>query len=266
MTLSYERSGSGTPVLLLHGLGGYRGLWRPVVERLDGQRDVIVPDLPGFGQSAALPNGTSVSAAELAEPVKALCDELGVLRPHAVGNSLGAWVALEMAKRDEVASVLGISPAGLWREPLGPRSVDTQGLGRRLRPLIGILLRTEAGRDRILGSTMARPDLIPPDEARDVVRNYVNAPGYAAANAGMRSGVFEHEGLIDVPVTLVWGEKDRLLRPPSSSRRPPGARFFTAADWGHTPTWDDPEGVAKLILETSAAGPSGVESRPESGS
>ncbi len=64
--------------------------------------------------------------------------------------------------------------------------------------------------------------------------NYVDAPGYAAANAGdARGAVFEHEGLIDVPVTLVWGEKDRLLSArPAAPGSLPGARFFTAARTG----------------------------------
>jgi len=252
MDLNYERSGSGTPVVLLHGLGGYGGLWEPVVDRIGGRRDVIVPDLPGFGGSPPLEDGRPATAADLAEPVAALCAELGIERPHVTGNSLGAWAALEMAKRGQVASVLGISPAGLWREPLGPRNVDSQGLGRRLRPLVSMLLRSEGGRERLLRTTMARPDLVPPADARDVVMNYLGAPGYAAAAEAMRAGAFEHDGMVDVPVTLVWGEEDRLVGRPSRTRMPPGASFSSVPGWGHTPTWDDPEGVANLILETSA--------------
>ena len=183
--------------------------------------------------------------------------ELGVCRPHVVGNSLGAWVGLEMAKRGEVASVLGISPAGLWREPLGPRRRNAQGTGRRLRPLLGVMLRSGAARARMLRTTVARPELVPPKEAREVVMNYIDAPGYAAANEAMRAEAFEHDGMIDVPVTLVWGEEDRLVGRPSRTRMPPQSGFFTVPGWGHTPTWDDPEGVAKLILETSAGDGSG---------
>jgi pimeloyl-ACP methyl ester carboxylesterase len=256
-TLSYDRQGSGAPVLLLHGLGGYRGLWRPVTERLSDRRDVIAPDLPGFGSSAPLENGRPATAAALAEPVAALCAELGADRPHVAGNSLGAWVGLEMAKRGQAASVLGISVAGLWRNSLGPRRRDSHAAGRRLRPLISLLARTAAGRERLLRTTMARPDLVPPRDAHEVVMNYIGAPGYVAANEAMRAEPFEHEGLIDVPVTLIWGEEDRLVGPPSRTRVPPGARVLTAPGWGHTPTWDDPEGVAKLILEMSEPGRDG---------
>ncbi len=50
-----------------------------------------------------------------------MCAEIGVERPHVAGNSLGGWVALEMAKADAAASLCLISPAGLWRRPLGAR-------------------------------------------------------------------------------------------------------------------------------------------------
>jgi pimeloyl-ACP methyl ester carboxylesterase len=257
MRLAYDRTGSGTPVLLLHGLGGYRGLWRPVSEVIGDRRDLIVPDLPGFGESPPLDGDGPATAAALARSVAALCEELGVSRPHVAGNSLGAWVGLEMAKRGAVSSVLGISVAGLWRDALGPRRYDAQSLGRRLRPLLRVMLSTEAGRRRVLATTMAHPERVPPRVARELVRNYVGAPGYRAANEAMRGEPFEHEGLVDVPVTFVWGERDRLVKPPSSSRMPPGAKSITRPGWGHTPTWDDPEGVAALILEVSEDGPRG---------
>jgi pimeloyl-ACP methyl ester carboxylesterase len=257
MRLAYDRTGSGTPVLLLHGLGGYRGLWRPVSEVIGDRRDLIAPDLPGFGESPALDGDGPASAAALAEPVAALCEELGISRPHVAGNSLGAWVGLEMAKRGQVSSVVGISVAGLWREPLGPRRYDTQGLGRLLGPLLGVMLNTEAGRRRVLATTMAHPERVPAADARELVRSYVGAPGYRAANEAMRAEPFEHEGLIDVPVTFAWGDRDRLVKPPSRSRMPPGATSLTKPGWGHTPTWDDPEGVAALILEASEEGPRG---------
>jgi pimeloyl-ACP methyl ester carboxylesterase len=63
--------------------------------------------------------------------------------------------------------------------------------------------------------------------------------------------VFEHEGRVRVPVTLAWGELDRVVGRPSRIRRPPGARYLEMPGWGHIPTWDDPEGVAGLLLDGS---------------
>lgn len=263
MRLNFERAGSGPSLVLIHGLGGSGRLWGPVVERLAPTRDVIVPDLPGFGGSPPLADGRRATAAALAEPVAELCESLGVVRPDVAGNSLGAWVCLELAKRKQVASVVGISPAGLWRNPLGPRRYETQRIGRRLRPLLTAALATRPGRAALLRTTVAHPERVPAQAAREMVMSYLDSPGYEAANAAMRAEPFEHEGLVDVPVTLAWGERDRLVRPPSRSRTPPGARVITVPGWGHTPTWDDPDGVARLILDASASGSPWIESRAE---
>ena len=248
MELSYDREGDGAPVLLVHGLGGTKGLWAPVMERLRVERDVIALDLPGFGASPGLPAGVPATAPNLAERVAELSRSLGLSDPHVVGNSLGAWVALEMAKRGEAGSVLGISPAGLWRDALGPRRVERQRLGRRIRPLLRATLASRRGRGLLLSTSVAHPDRVPADAARAMVLSYVDAPGYESANAEMRASAFEHSGKVDVPVTLVWGESDRIVGRPSSSRIPPGAAYFTVPGWGHTPTWDDPAGVAELVL------------------
>ena len=70
----------------------------------------------------------------------------------------------------------------------------------------------------------------------------------------MRGGAFDGAGEVTVPVTLAWGAEDRIVGRPSRTRRPPGARYVEMPGWGHTPTWDDPEGVARLILEATAGG------------
>ena len=69
----------------------------------------------------------------------------------------------------------------------------------------------------------------------------------------MREHVFQTEGYpADVPVTIAWGERDRLVGPPKPGRRPAGARFLVLPDVGHTPMWDDPGVVARTLLEGSA--------------
>jgi pimeloyl-ACP methyl ester carboxylesterase len=93
---------------------------------------------------------------------------------------------------------------------------------------------------------------VPPAEARALVNGYLDSPGYREANREMRAGVFEHEGRVGVPVTLAWGELDRVVGRPSRARRPPGARYLEMPGWGHIPMWDDPVGVTGLLLEASA--------------
>src|SRR5689334_2543633 len=94
--LRYSRAGAGEALVLLHGIGSYRGAWDPVVPALAAQFDVLAVDLPGFGESPTLPVGQEPTPAALAGAVGGLLDELGIVRPHVAGNSLGGWVALEL--------------------------------------------------------------------------------------------------------------------------------------------------------------------------
>jgi pimeloyl-ACP methyl ester carboxylesterase len=254
VALHYTRQGSGEPLILVHGLGGTSLTWAPVLDTLARERDVVNVDLPGFGRSPELSDGLRPTAANLGQPIVDLCRELGIERPHLAGNSLGAWVCLEIAADGEARSVCAISPAGLWRAPIGPRRVDVQRLLRRLRPVVPFLLATARGRRAALGGTMAHPERVPATMARALVADYARSSGYAAANAEMRSAVFERRDQVDVPVTIARGTADRLIGRPSPSRRPLQTRFLEMPGWGHTPTWDDPAGVAELILEASAPG------------
>ena len=81
---------------------------------LAAEFDVLAVDLPGFGESPPLPAGQEPTPAALAAAVAGLLDELGIDRPHVAGNSLGGWVALELAALRPLASVALLSPAGLW--------------------------------------------------------------------------------------------------------------------------------------------------------
>jgi pimeloyl-ACP methyl ester carboxylesterase len=214
---------------------------------------VIALDMPGFGDSPVL--GETPTPWALAAAISRLLSELGVERPHVAGNSLGGWVALEMAKEGAVASVCLISPAGLWRRPLGPRKVDSRRLARRLRPLVGGLVRNRGAREAMLRSTVGRPERVPLDDARAMIDAWVTAPGYDAANAEMRRYVCEDLDRVTVPTTIAWGELDRLVGPPRPERRPPNSRFIELEGCGHTPNWDAPELIAGLLLETSGGEP-----------
>ena len=120
---AYERVGRGPALVLIHGLGADRHVWSPVIPRLALERDVIAVDLPGFGASPCLPPGVVPRPAALAGEVARLVRALlpADRRAHIGGNSLGGWVAFELALTGHAESVTAIAPAGLWERPLGPR-------------------------------------------------------------------------------------------------------------------------------------------------
>jgi pimeloyl-ACP methyl ester carboxylesterase len=252
VSLNYVREGSGPPLLLIHGLGGALATWEPVIGLLAPHRDVIAIDMPGFGRSERLADGTRHSAVEMGREIAGFCAEIGLDQPHLAGNSLGAWVALEMAADGAAASVCGISPAGLWRGPLGPRNFDSHRIGKRLAPLVLAAVRTERGRRALLGTTVARPGNLTSEQAMQWVGDWLASPGYDDANERMRALVFERQEEVTVPVTIAWGARDRLVSAPRPERMPKHTVYREMPEWGHTPTADDPEGVAALLLEASS--------------
>ena len=253
MSAAAAGGGTGEPLLLIHGLGASGAVWDPVLPLLAGEREVLVLDMPGFGSAPPLPAGVEPTAANLAAALRAECVGRGVERPHVAGNSLGGWVGLEMGRAGWAASVTAISPAGLWRAPLGPRKGDARALARRLRPLVVAGLRVPPVRRRALATFAAHPERIPAGAGRELVLGWIDSNGYDGANRAMRTHIFDPDGYPeDVPVTIAWGEHDRLVGPPKPQRRPAGARFLILPGVGHTPTWDDPELVARTLLEGSA--------------
>jgi pimeloyl-ACP methyl ester carboxylesterase len=271
--IAQHRVGAGGPLVLLHALGTDRHMWDPVIDRLAGERDVIALDMPGFGESAtmaegardgldparlgAIADGGPVTPADLAAAIHAHLVALGLDRPHVAGNSLGGWVALELALAGHARSVTAIAPAGLWAQPLSPKRSAAHALARTLNPALPTLLRTARGRGLALGGTIAHPERVPYAAALQLVRAYGQAPGFDAANAGMRAGRFAGLAEIDVPLTLAWPEHDRLVARPSAV--PAFAHEFRLRGCGHMPTWDDPEQVARVLLAGSALAPRDVE-------
>jgi pimeloyl-ACP methyl ester carboxylesterase len=221
------------PLLLIHGLGGTHSIWEPVTALLEPEREVHAIDMPGFGAAAPLPDGVEPTAANLAAALHEQCAEQGVERPHVAGNSLGGWVALEMGRR---GMLLRGSP---WL--------------KLARPLMTSAFLLPATRRAAFQAIAAHPERIPPSAARELALGWLDGEGYDGANRAMRSHVFDPAGYPrEVPVTIAWCERDRLVGPPAANRRPAGARFLVLPGVGHTPTWDDPELVARTLLEGSA--------------
>jgi len=252
-TLAYDRFGSGDPLVLVHPLGGDRGVWEPVAAELAAHHDVIAVDMPGFGASPELPPGLPATAANLAAAIRATLDGLDVRNAHVVGNSLGGWVALELAKTGRCPSVTGLCPAGFWPKALGPRPEHARNGARVLVPLLRPLLASAYARRLALSGSIAHPERVPATAAYHLVRSYALSPGFARANAEMRKTLFSGFDEIDAAITLAWGERDRLVGMPMKPL-PATVRTVVLKDCGHVPTWDDPRQVIDVILDNVADG------------
>jgi pimeloyl-ACP methyl ester carboxylesterase len=254
------------PLLLIHGLGGSAGVWEPVVPLLEPEREVVVLELPGFGAAPPLPPEAEPTAAALAAALRDQLVARGIPRPHVAGNSLGAWVGLELGRMGAARSVTCLSPAGLWRKPIGPRKGRAREWARRLRPLVSAALWIGPVRRRAVGIFAAHPKKVPTPAARELVLGWLDAEGYDGANRAMREHLFDPAGYPpEVPVTIAWAELDKQVGPPKPERRPAGARFVVMPGVGHVPTWDDPGLVARTILDGSGGVGSGEPVTSEGG-
>ena len=255
--LAYTRSGAGTPLVVLHGIGSSRHAWDPVVPALAGRFDVLAVDLPGFGDSGPLPAGAAPAPAALAAAVAGLLDDLGITDPHVAGNSLGGWVALELAGIRPVASLTLLSPAGLWRGsvPLYQRASlrATWWLSQHAAGALSRLVSYRLGRALVLGQTHGRPFRVSPGYARTAIRAMGTCPGFDATMKASATG-YRAGPPIGAPVTVAFGSRDHLLvrRSRQLGELPPGTRRAALPHCGHVPMADDPPAVAALITASAA--------------
>ena len=258
-SLVYDRRGSGPPLVLLHGIGHHWQAWEPVMNRLAEERDVIALDFPGFGRSPAIPTGTVPNMDRLIDALAEFFASVGVERPHVAGNSMGGIVALELAQRGLVRSATAFSPAGFWTPAersytFAVLSTLRFAAGVIPLPLARRLASSRAGRVFMLGAFYAKPSQRLPEAAFAEFEALRNATGFDLVRKAGANVRFEGD-IPDVPVTIAWGTRDYILRPRQGLRARqtiPGARLIRLPGCGHIPMSDDPELVARVILQGSA--------------
>ncbi len=256
-TISYSRKGSGEPVVLIHGIGHRRSAWFEVYDRLAERYDVIAVDLPGFGQSPAPVRPDSYAMLSYAEQLEQLFAELNLGRPHVVGNSLGGFLGLTLAARDSVASCTALSPAGffdlLGRPAAGAALLSMKAASHSPRPVVRLFARKTALRRISMSALYVHPERLDPQVAYEDTLNLRTSPGFwPVFRHGMR---LAFRATPQVPVSIGWGDKDRLLLPSQAKiarHRLPDAHHETLPDCGHVPMLDDPQLVVDLAVRTIA--------------
>ena len=260
-TLAYTRRGSGMPLVLLHGIGSSRQTWEPVIDALADRFDVIALDLPGFGESTPLPPQVEPTPAALAHAVAAFLDDLGVTLAHVAGNSLGGWVALELACIRPTASIALLSPAGLWHgdTPLYCRvSLRTsRWLSRHAAGALNRMVNYRLGRIVALGQTHAQPSRLSPEYARTTIHAMGTCPAFDVTLNATDRRCYRSESAIEAPVTIAFGARDLLLRPRQSrhlDQLPVDSHVEELPACGHVPMAGNPDAVVALITASAARG------------
>jgi len=250
-TLHVHRVGAGEPLVLLHGLGESQIGWRPVIDALAQRYDVIAIDLPGFGQSPALPGAVSPRAANLATAVQGTLDELGVDSYHVAGYSLGARVAIQLAGSSRVRSVIAIAPDGLGtpveRLQGFVAMVAGRGVAMALAPVDEWF---PAGRALFFAGTRSLPWQIAPADAKQLLTDFAGAPAYDATNWASLFDMPTHLHTITAPALFLQGTADPLMAPQIARYvgLMPGAKLIYLPGLNHVPISDDPKAVTRHML------------------
>jgi pimeloyl-ACP methyl ester carboxylesterase len=258
VTLAATRTGTGPPLLLLHGIGSARQDWATLLPHLAPDFDVLAVDLPGHGQSPPVDGRPTVGA--LTDAVEADLDARGLETVHLFGNSLGGRIALELARRGRARSVVAVAPSG--SNVLPERLYQLTGMAaarltaRALRPVLPALARTRA-RALLLTGLRAQPWKATEDELLALREGFGSSPDFWqqllwALLLDVPLGVRE----IRCPVTLGQGLSDPVapMQTPRFAALVPGSTLALLPWSGHAPHSDQPALLARLVRETAAAG------------
>ena len=266
-TRSIFVDGDGVPTVFLHGWMDNADTWRAVLERLAGGASPgIAYDLPGFGTAPPLADGdvldqlVDFSAAAVRDAAEATGKRVVV-----AGNSLGGWVALRVAALEDLplAGVVPIAPAGIEMAPFFFTADRIPVVSRLIAlpaPVPAALVRSVLGRfyrtlgfadgdrveqvviDRFTRQNTERAVLSTRLEYAKRLRHHLDDPFDSAR--------------IKVPVTVLWGDRDRLCMPKGAqglAEAVPHARIEMLEGVGHTPQIEAPDAVVAAVVELAAA-------------
>jgi pimeloyl-ACP methyl ester carboxylesterase len=248
--------GEGPALVFIHGLGGCWQNWLMNIAAAAGSHRVIALDLPGFGCSEMPREKISIPA--YARSVAATCDALEIDTATIVGNSMGGFIAAELAlshpeyvRRLVLVDAAGVSTDRLYYRPrytLGRAARASGCLAQATQ--VSTVARRPGLRRLALGLLARRPERIPADIARALLDG-VGKEGYPEALASAsRHSIRDRLGLIACPTLIVWGEKDRVVPLRDSFRLQSGiddSQLVVFPDAGHVPMIEFPQRFNRIV-------------------
>lgn len=261
--LSYVDSGSGPVVLFIHGILGSQRQWEHLIDKMDDDHRVLLPDLFGHGESAKPLGDYSLSAHAAA--MRDLLDHLGIEQVTLVGHSLGGGIAMQFFYLfpERVERLVLVSSGGLGREvSVLLRSATLPGAEQVLSVIAStpVLSHVEA-----LGRGASKVGWRPGADVGAVWRGFSSLRDRESRRAflattravidigGQSISAHDHlQGALPIPTMIVWGTKDRMI--PAShalsvEKELPDCRVEMFEGAGHFPHLDDPDRFARVLRE-----------------
>lgn len=237
-----RRSGSGEPLLALHAEDA-AGKWSPFHDALKAHADVLLPEHPGFGD-AERPAWLD-TVLDLAYCHLEVLDKLGLSRVDIVGESLGGWVAAEIAALapERVRTLTLLAPMGLLIEGLPDVFIMNRTRWREVTRLTDPEPESDAPSiDQLIKESRVQASL-----ARVGWNPYLHDP---------RLPRWLHRAAM--PALVAWGKQDRLIPFPAAEQWAaalPHAQVQLIDNAGHFPALEHPQAVASLVLDFIRSNP-----------
>lgn len=244
-TVNASQSGKGPPLVLLHSLLSDRASFDSIVPRLSEAFRVIVPELPGFGESEAVSGGLAAVADRMAGAIDDCADGEDII---VLGNGYGGFVTLQMAIRHpNIATKLILADCGAAFSEPGREAFRTMATVSKAKGLSAI---TDVAMRRLFAPEFqqANPELM--RDRRDAFLKTDPEVFRGACNALAELDLRPQLGQVKVPVLVLVGEHDEATPPPMSRELATGlpqARLKIVAGCAHVPQLQAPQAFLAAI-------------------
>lgn len=251
------RQGSGAPLVLVHGLGGRRESWQPMLAGLTPTREVVTMDLPGHGATPPLDGALTFD--RLVDALQQHLQDEGLAHADLVGSSMGARMVLELARRGVGRHVVALDPGGFWnaaeRAVFGTSVKASFALVKGLRPALPTLARSAVGRTALLPQFSPRPWAVPGDVALTDLQSIAGTSALSGTLSALLGSGPQLGGPTPGRVVLGWGRRDRVTLPRQAARAQqafPQATVHWFERCGHFPMWDCPDQAVRVVLDATS--------------
>jgi len=248
----YLEGGAGDTIIMIHGFGGNKDNWLRFAKELTPNYRVIIPDLPGFGDSSK-PQDAKYSIMSQVERLNLLAKELELAKFHLIGNSMGGSISgTYAATYPDMVKTLALFDSGGVVSP--EKSELALSLEAGVNPLV---VKSVADYDRLLEFNFVNPIEIP-----YVIKKYFTKQAIKAAPLNER--IFKEisttdftslEGKLNkitAPTLIVWGDSDRVLHVSAAyvfDKKIKNSKLAIIKECGHLPMLEKPQETAAVYKD-----------------